>query len=220
MFSFRFFIYISTSLHPESWPFWFKTGGPSATCKLAVFCYSGSVSPTRPQMRSSPLQFLFSDIFYFMFYTVSPNLGHFGPKPVGLLPCASMQFSALVHPVQPTHPVPSFQRSFLFYMDVLQPLAPMATLTTCATFWPVPMLSKLHGNTAGPAPSRHAHPAAQPPADFLASTPLRPPVRCSPLLSFFYFLLSRLLSTSSSSSSASCSSTVFRLFGLRGSVEI
>ena len=60
-------------------------------------------------MRSSPLQFYFADILYFLFYSVSPNLGHFGPKPVALLPRASVQFYAVELPVQPTRPVPSFQ---------------------------------------------------------------------------------------------------------------
>ncbi len=87
-------------------------------------------------------------IFYiFIFYFVSPNLGHFGTKPVGLLPCASVQFYALVHPVQPTHPVPRFHESFYFTIDVIQPLVPMPTMVSCATLWPLTMLFKLHGNS-------------------------------------------------------------------------
>ena len=85
-----------------------------------------------PQMCYSPLQFQFADILYFIFYSVSPNLGHIGPKPVGLLPRASVQFPALVHPVQPTHSVFSSQDFSLFYMDVLQPYISMATMLPCA----------------------------------------------------------------------------------------
>ncbi len=87
----------------------------------------------------------FADILYFIFYSVSPNLGHFGPKPVGLLLCASLQFSALVHPVQPNPPVATFQESSLFTMNVLQPLDPIATMVSCAALWPVPTLFKLPG---------------------------------------------------------------------------
>ena len=83
-------------------------------------------------MRFSPLRFYFADSFFFMFYSLGPNLGHFGPKPVGLLPRASVQFTALVHPVQPTHSVLGSQDFFLYYMDVLQPYISMATMFPCA----------------------------------------------------------------------------------------
>ncbi len=43
-------------------------------------------------MRVFPLQFYLADILYFIFYSLSPNLGHFGPKPVGLMLLASLQF--------------------------------------------------------------------------------------------------------------------------------
>ncbi len=95
-------------------------------------------------MRYSPLHFSLADSLYFIFYSISPNLGRFGPKPVGHMPRASMQFHAVIPPVQPTHPVPSFRPSFLFTMDVLQPLDPMAFMTTCATLWPMTMLFQLH----------------------------------------------------------------------------
>ncbi len=138
-------------------------------------------------MRYSPLQFYFADILYFIFYFPSPNLGHFGPKPVGLLPCASVQLSALVHPVQPTHPVPHFQESFSFTTAMIQPLDPMAPMTTCAALWPLPMLLKLHGRPSWFSSSHHALPAAQPPEAFLASTSLQPPRSCTPLLLYLRF---------------------------------
>ncbi len=220
MFLRRFFTYVLTSLYPESWPFWIKTGRPSELCKNAVLCLFRSVYPTRPQMRYSPLHFYFSDILYFMFYSVSLNLGLSGTKPVGLLPRASMQFSALVHPVQPTLSVTQLSTIFSFlhgcaaapgsygYVDYL--CRPMALDYAVYAPWQ-PLLVHLHLTMRTLQPS-HQRPSK-------ASTPLQPPVRCSFFLLYFVFffkasvalqlLLFNLLLLH-----------FFRLFGHRGSVEI
>ncbi len=110
MFFHGIFNYLLTSLHPESWTNWIKTGHHSAMCKNAVLCHFRSLSPTIPWMRSSPLHFYLADILYFIFYSISPNLGHFGPQPVGLMLPASMQFYVVVHPqFSPPIQCPAFE---------------------------------------------------------------------------------------------------------------
>jgi hypothetical protein len=141
-------------------------------------------------MLYSPLRFYFADILYFVFYSVRPNLGHFGTKPVGLLPCASMQFSALVHPVQPTLSMAEFSTTFSF----LQWMSSDSWLPWL--LWlPVPLygpclccLSSM-APPAGPAPRQHAHHAAPPAAPSRAFPSLQPPFRCSYFLVSLYFLL-------------------------------
>ena len=132
----------------------------------------------------------------------------------------SVQFYVVAHPVQPTHPVFSFQESFPFYMDVLQLYAPMATMTSCAALWPTVQLLQLSGNSCW---SSSKSPCA--PRSSAATRTSWHPLPCSLQFDAFLFFLSFrlrswLLSSSGSSCSASSQSHCFRLFGLRGSVEI
>uniref|UniRef100_UPI002AFEED85 hypothetical protein n=1 Tax=Limnohabitans sp. TaxID=1907725 RepID=UPI002AFEED85 len=121
--------------------------------------------------------------------------------------------------VQPPIQHPAFKNLSFFTMDVLEPLDPMATMTVCATLWPVTMLFQLHGNpcwssSKSPCALSSSATSALPGFHFLAAS------RSLPSFNFFSFSCSsRLLSSSSFSSSASSQLHCFRLFGLRGSVE-
>ena len=120
----------------------------------------------------------------------------------------------------PPGPVPIFRQSFLFYMDVLQPLDPMPPMATCATFWPLPTLFKLHGYPCWYRSNSPCAPCSTAYSSFPASTSLQPPRRCSPFPLLFMLLLQGSCRPRAPARRPPVLSTVFSLFGLRGSVEI
>ena len=171
-------------------------------------------------MRYSPLQFLFADILYFIFYFVSPNPGHFGAEPVGLLPCASLQISALIQPVQPILPVPRFRQPLLFYNGCAT--APgfydyygllchfLAPASAVSAPWPLLLVQLLHTMRT---------------MQLSQQLPPRLPLRCSHLFAapLFYFYLTFLFKAPVVLQLlllGLLQLPCFRMFGLRGSVEI
>jgi hypothetical protein len=114
----------------------------------------------------------------------------------------------------------AFQNLFLFYMDVLQPTVPMATMTPCVALWPTVQLPQLHGNPCWSSSQLPCAPCSSatsglPGFHFLAASSS---LLCFSSISFSFH--SWLMSSSSSSCSASSQFHCYRLFGLRGSVEI
>ncbi len=156
--------------------------------KMQFSAILGHFLPQDPRCATLRCTFI-SQIFYILYFIllarILDTLDQFW------LDLCFMQYAVLccgTPPVRPTHTVSNFQDSFFFTMDVLQPLDPVATMTTCATLWPLLMLFQLHGHPAGPAPSHHAHPPVQPPA------PSWLPLPCSlQFAALLFFLLVSLL---------------------------
>jgi hypothetical protein len=145
----------------------------------------GQFLPRAP--RCATLRCVFSfQIFYILYFIMLARiLDILDQSRLGFCPVQECCCLLWYPQCSPPGPVPKFQQSFLFYMDVRQPLDPMATMATCAALWPLPLLFKLHGSPSWFSSSHHAHHAAQPTA------PSWPSLRCSllvaaPLFCFYF----------------------------------
>ena len=92
----------------------------------------------------------------------------------------------------------------------------MAPMATCAAFWPMSTLFKLHGSANWSNSNSPCTPCSTAYSSFQASTSLQPPRRCTPFLLLFMLLLQGSCRPRAPAARPPVSSTAFACLGLGG----